>query len=165
MGLARHLIDIKKNAPYYPLKLDKNANLVFTPGVLIAYDRKISSKADIYLRIVNAFYIDCAVQPAAYLGTYVFFPDIIRWKRVSFGGGGGLAIDIRRNWERYASPDIKSRLFRDWGEFEGIIGPFFEIEILYSLKKYNSEFVLNIVPGLPVVAFLTVGIRFPLRKK
>ncbi|GEM_PF-1291336 len=161
LGLARHLIDVRSNAPYYPVKLDEEAKYVFNPGVLVAYDYGLATKSPLFLRVVSSFYMDCAGQPASYAACYLHFPAIFRGGRWSVGSGLGLAIDLRRNWRKYVPQAEGIRLFHDWGFVEAAIGPYSEIEFLYRLDD-GPELVLNVVPGLPVILFLTAGVRMPL---
>lgn len=161
LGLTRHLINISYNAPYYPLKIDRNAVYIFNPGFLIGFDKLLFRDIHIFWRSVQAFYIDCAIQPAMYTGTMIFKQPMFQFKKVSIGAGFGFGIDIRRSWKKYADPEIDSRLFKDWGNIEGIIGPFCEVEFLYWINE-KKQWVLNIVPGLPVIAFVTAGLRIKL---
>ena len=161
LGLTRHLINISYNAPYYPLKIDRNAVYIFNPGFLISFDKLLIKDSHIFWRSVQAFYIDCAIQPAMYTGTMIFKQPMFQFKKLSIGAGFGFGIDIRRSWKKYADPEIDSRLFKDWGNIEGIIGPFCEVEFLYWIDE-KKQWVLNIVPGLPVIAFISAGLRFRL---
>ena len=109
----------------------------------------------------RSIYIDCAIQPAGYFGTMLFKQPMLQWNQFSVGAGFGLGINIRRSWRKYSDPEIKSRLLRNWGNIEGIIGPYSEVEFLFWQNK-KIQWALNIVPAVPILAFLTSGIRFNL---
>ncbi len=161
LGLTRHLINVQDNAPYFPLKLSKNAQYLFNPGFLVCWDKTLASNADLFWRTVQSIYIDCAIQPAGYFGTMLFKKPMLQWNQFSVGAGFGLGINIRRSWRKYSDPEIKSRLLRNWGNIEGIIGPYSEVEFLFWQNE-KIQWAINIVPAVPVLAFLTTGIRFNL---
>jgi len=161
LGLTRHLINVQDNAPYFPLKLSKNAQYILNPGLLVCWDKALAGNADLFWRTVQSIYIDCAIQPAGYFGTMLFKQPMLQWKQLSFGAGFGLGINIRRSWRKYGDPGIQSRLLQSWGNIEGIIGPYSEVEFLFWQNE-KIQWALNIVPAVPVLAFLTTGIRFNL---
>jgi hypothetical protein len=161
LGLTCHFIDVHDNASYFPLKLSKNAQYILNPGFLVCWDKALASNADLFWRTVQSIYIDCAIQPAGYLGAMLFKQPMLRWNQLSFGAGFGLGINIRRSWRKYGDPGIQSRLLKSWGNIEGIIGPYSEVELLFWQNK-KIQWAINIVPAVPVLAFLTTGIRFNL---
>lgn len=91
----------------------------------------------------------------------LFKQPMLQWKQLSVGAGFGLGINIRRSWIKYGDPGIRSRLLRNWGNIEGIIGPYSEVEFLLWQNE-KIQWALNIVPAVPVLTFLTTGIRFNL---
>jgi len=161
LGLTRHLINVQDNAPYFPLKLSENAQYILNPGLLVCWDKTLARNADLFWRTVQSIYIDCAIQPAGYFGMMLFKQPMLQWNQLSVGAGFGLGINIRRSWRKYGNPGIQSRLLRNWGNIEGIIGPYSEVEFLFR-RSEKLQWVLNIVPAVPVLAFLTTGIRFNL---
>jgi hypothetical protein len=161
LGLTRHFIDVRDNAPYFPFKLSANGQYIFNPGLLICWDKALTSNADLFWRMVQSIYIDCAMQPAGYFGTMLFKQPMLRWNQLSVGAGFGLGINIRRSWKKYGDPAIQSRLLRNWGNIEGIIGPYSEVEFLFW-QSQKIQWALNIIPAVPVLTFFTTGIRFNL---
>jgi len=161
LGLARHLVDVRQNAPFYPVKIDEEAVYVFNPGVLVAYDLPLNTPSPLYLRSLASLYLDCAAQPAGYVAAFIYYPEILKGDRWSVGSGFGLALNVRRSWRRNLPGAEGLGLFLDWGAVEAIYGPYSEVEILYQLTE-KMEFVFNIMPGLPVVLFFSAGIRIPI---
>jgi len=157
LGLTRHIVDVTYNAEYFPLKLDPNAVQIFNPGILVGLDKSLNEK-DLFWRTVQAIYIDCAIQPATYIGTMLFRDTMFKYQNVSVGFGFGFGINIRRSWTKYGEPGIKTRFLKDWGAVEGIIGPYSEIELAFRIKN-QKQFVVNLVPAYPALVFLTVGFR------
>lgn len=158
LGLTRHLIDVSYNSGYFPLKLDEEAVYLFNPGILVGFDKTIANSSNLYLRTVQSFYIDCAAQPASYVATMVFKQPVFEYAKFSLGAGVGGGINIRRNWQKYGKSGIKTRLLKDWGYFEGIVGPCIEIEMAYAISE-KKQWILNIVPAYPVLIFITTGMR------
>ncbi len=161
LGLTHHLIDVSYNADYFPLKFDRNAQNLFNPGILAAFDKPLNNR-ELYWRTVQAVYIDCAIQPATYLATMLFKQPVFQYRRLSAGFGFGAGLDIRRSWSRYGPPGIKTRLFKDWGAIEGFIGPYSEVELAIQLTD-RKQMVFNLVPAYPVLLFVNVGIRTKLQ--
>ncbi|MDO9548637.1 MAG: hypothetical protein Q7J65_06720 [Candidatus Marinimicrobia bacterium] len=157
LGLTRHIVDVTYNAEYFPLKLEQNAVHIFNPGILMGIDRPLNGK-DLFWRTVQAIYIDCAIQPATYIGTMIFKEPLFKYQNVSVGFGFGFGAGIRRSWSKYSEPGIKTRFFKDWGAVEGIIGPYSEIELAFKINN-RRQFVLNFIPAYPALVFLTVGYR------
>jgi len=157
LGLTHHIVDVTYNAEYFPLKLDRNAVNIFNPGILIGIDKPLNEK-DLFWRTVQAIYIDCAIQPAVYVGTMLFKQPMFKYQYVSFGFGFGFGMNIRRSWSRYGEPGIQTRLLKNWGIMEGIIGPYSEIELAFKVNN-RKQFVLNFVPAYPALVFLTIGYR------
>jgi len=158
LGLTHHIVDVTYNSEYFPLKLDRNAIHIFNPGILIGIDKPLNEK-DLFWRTVQAIYIDCAIQPAVYIGTMLFKQPMFTYQYASLGFGFGFGMNIRRSWSRYGEPGIQTRLLKNWGTIEGIIGPYSEIELAF--KKYNQkQFIVNFVPAYPALVFLTAGFRF-----
>ena len=158
LGLTRHLIDVGYNANFFPLKLDKQAVYILNPGILIGTDSRIGKNTDIYLRTVQSLYIDCAVQPASYVAAMIFKHPVFKFNKFCIGGGIGGGINIRRNWQRYGKSGLTSRIVKDMGYFEGIIGPCIEVELAYAISP-NKQWIINIVPAYPVLIFITAGLR------
>jgi len=157
LGLTRHIIDVTYNADYFPLKLDSKAVHIFNPGILVGIDKPLN-KNDLFWRTVQAIYIDCAIQPAGYIGTMIFRESILKHQNISVGFGFGFGAGIRRSWSKYGEPGIKTRFFKDWGTVEGLIGPYSEIELAIQTND-RKQFVINFVPAYPALVFLTVGFR------
>lgn len=158
LGLTHHIVDVNYNAAHFPLKLERNATHIFNPGILIGIDKPLNEK-DLFWRTVQAIYIDCAIQPATYIGTMLFKEPMFDYQDVSIGFGFGFGLNIRRSWTRYADPGTKTRFLKDWGSIEGIIGPYSEVEIAFKQKK-RKQLVINFVPAFPALIFLTAGYRF-----
>lgn len=157
LGLTRHIIDVVYNAVYFPLKLDSKAVHIFNPGILVGIDKPLN-KDDLFWRTVQAIYIDCAIQPAGYIGTMVFRESMFKYQNISVGFGFGFGAGIRRSWSRYGEPGIQTRFFKDWGTIEGLIGPYSEIELAIRIDS-QRQFVVNFVPAYPALVFLTIGFR------
>ena len=96
LGLTHHIIDVRYNAEYFPLKFDVKAQNLLNPGVLAAFDKPLNSR-ELYWRTTLSLYIDCAVQPAGYLATMIFKQPIFRYRKLSAGFEFGAGIDIRRS--------------------------------------------------------------------
>jgi len=158
LGFTHHIVDINYNAEYFPLKLEQSATHIFNPGILIGIDKPLNEK-DLFWRTVQAIYIDCAIQPAAYIGTMLFKQPMFKHQYVSLGFGFGFGANIRRSWARYDKPGIQTRFLKNWGAMEGIIGPYSEIEFAFQTKN-RKQVVLNFVPAFPALVFLTAGYRF-----
>jgi len=158
MGLTRHLIRVTDNAPYFPMRLDPRGAYVFNPGVLVSVDTSLPRTQCLFWRNVHAFYLDCATQPAFYIASMIFHPRVVEVGKTRVGGGLGIGFNMRRNWQRFAEPGIRSQILKQTGNFETIFGPYCEIEMA-RLINHNLEWVSNFIPGLPVLVFFSSGVR------
>ena len=159
--LSTHLFDVSQDARFYPRRLDERAVWVLDPGLSVSFDLPTGWRLLPQLRFTLAGYSDCAAQPAGYLGVFPLLGEIDS-EHVSFSGGIGLGVAVRRNWKRYVAPDHASDFFSDWGELEGAVGPYGEVELRLRPADRSYEFVLNVVPGIPYLLLTSVGVRIPL---
>ena len=159
--LAWHVFDVSSDAPFYPRKLDDQARFVFDPGLVVAYDLPTGWEAVPHVRFTLAGYSDCAAQPAGYFGVFPM-SGTLGGEHVSFSGGIGLGVALRRSWKRHVFEDHASDTFSDWGAVEGAVGPYGELEMRLHPSDRAYELVLNVVPGVPYLVLTTVGLRVPL---
>jgi len=159
--LTLHTFDVSADAPWYPRKLDGQGRWVFDPGLVISYDHPTGWPIPVDIRFTLAAYSDCAAQPAGYLGV---FPVLGEWRseHVSFAGGAGFGVAVRRSWKRHVWAEHESDTFSDWGEVEGAVGPYGELELRLHPADRRWEAVVNLVPGIPYLLLGSVGVRFPL---
>lgn len=160
-GLSVHLFDVSADAPYFPLKLDRAGIAVVNPGLAFSLDLPTGLSFVPYARLGFAGYADCAFQPAGYLALMPVFREVTS-RHFSFGGGFGLGLAVRRNWRRYVSPELLSETFRDWGAVEGMWGLYGELDFLFHDAERKQELVISVVPGIPHILVISVGMRFRL---
>jgi hypothetical protein len=158
---AWHLFDVSADAPFYPRKLDDEARFVFDPGLVVSFDLPTGWAIAPHLRFTLGGYSDCAAQPAGYFGVFPM-SAALGGDNVSFSGGVGAGVALRRSWKRYVFEDHASDTFSDWGAVEGAVGLYGELELRLHPADRAYEVVLNVVPGVPYLVLTTVGLRVPL---
>ncbi|WP_205702944.1 hypothetical protein [Botryobacter ruber] len=154
-GLSFHL----KRSPHpeiFPNRLDDKGYTTLNYGAIAAYDRFVVRDA-ISIRLEQGLYADCAASLAGF--THVGLRGLIfRKGRHSLNGGIGPTLVFRRDWNRlpgYTDDYYFSRK-RGWQyKFYWYAG---ELEYNYQLKK-QTDFSLSLIPGLPELVALGVGLR------
>ncbi|MDX5422845.1 MAG: hypothetical protein LPK07_05450 [Hymenobacteraceae bacterium] len=154
-GLSMHL----KESPYpeiFPNRLDKKGYLTFNYGAIVGYDRYIIGDA-ISIRVEQGLYADCAAELAGF--THIGWRgEIFRKNRHSLNGGFGPTLVYRQDWnniEGYQDDGYFNRR-GDWQyKFYWYGG---EFEYNYELKE-GTDLSVNLVPGLPELVSIGVGVR------
>lgn len=155
IGLSIH----PKESPHphlYPHRLDARGHAVIDLGAMLSYGYDIGD-AGFRLEVAQAFYADCAAQPAGF-SHIGFRARLFRWGRHSVAGGIGPTLIYRRDWSRlagYVDTGYYRRGDRWQYKFLWYGG---EFEYTYVLND-KGEAALTFIPGYPEVLTLAVGYR------
>lgn len=144
-GLSLHPENQRDLAGYYDRKLDPHGDFVYTPGVLLGYDKTISNTYFSHIRFVGSYMSDCLSFPAVFIGASGVFP-LINEDNYSISGSIGAGWYGRKNW-KYRIANHYQTIMRRSGSVEWIIMPTPELE----LKIHPWSF-----PGSLIVSFMTV---------
>ena len=146
----------------YPLRLDKEAYLVFNVGAAVSYDRDISKR--FFIRTQVGAFMDCAWQKSAYIHAALHFTGL-KWGRSSINAGLGPMFLVRQDWGKFERYRRGDDFFGDRVSNSGWQYRFFpvggEIEYLFKLNK-NVEFQYSVIPGYPAVITSKIGVRIKL---
>ena len=156
--LTYHFQDVSDEAHAYPHKLDPAGHWVFTPGLTLAWDQGLPVRWLGGVRTLVTLYEDCVGLPSAYVAVFPLAPDVVG-ERVSFGGGFGVGAAVRRNWAETVLPGHQSDSFHPAGPVEWQVSPYGEAELRLHEADRRIEALLDILPGFPFVAVLSVGTR------
>ncbi len=145
----------------YPLKLDKNANLVINVGAAVSYDRDLSKR--FFIRAQAGAFMDCAWQKSAYVHVGLHFTPLTLG-RSSLNVGLGPMFLVREDWgkfERYRRGDdfFGDRVKGGWQYRFFPIGG--EIEYLYRINN-KVQFQYSVIPAYPAVITSKIGLRIKL---
>lgn len=154
-GLSVHL----KESPYpeiFPNRLDEKGYLTVNYGALVGYDRFIVR--DVHaIRVEQGLYADCSASLAGF--THLGWRGrIFKKNRHSMNGGIGPTLVYRRDWNRlegYTDAGYFNKIGEWQYKFYWYAG---ELEYNYKLKE-KMDLSVSIVPGLPELVSVAVGVR------
>ncbi|MCC9168782.1 hypothetical protein [Pontibacter harenae] len=154
-GMSLHL----RESPYpeiFPKRIDDKGYLVLNVGGIVGYERFVVRDA-ISVRVEQGIYTDCAASLAGF--THIGWRGRIFEKgRHSLNGGIGPTLVYRRDWNRidgYEDDGYFNRSGQWQYKFYWYGG---EFEYNYKLSE-QTDFSANLVPGLPELISVGVGIR------
>lgn len=158
-GLSIHPKGEKENAFMMPRKLDQNAYFVMNLGLMGSYDYFFYQ--DIFsVRVVQAFYSDCASRPGGF-SHIGFRGKIFRKGKHSLYGGIGPTLIYRKNWldvEGYNNPGFFQGDEDDFWQYKFIwYGG--EFEYGYDITE-NLAITTAFIPGYPDLMSLSAGARY-----
>jgi hypothetical protein len=143
----------------YPLKLDRRAYLVVDVGAAGNLDRRLGDHA--FLHLTTTLYRDCALVAAGALhaGPRLGFSR----GRNALNAGIGPILSFRQDWHRFAEyvddEFYGDRVYRGW-QYR-FFGTAVELEYLRRIGP-NTELRWSVIPGVPLVVTLMVGLRWAL---
>ncbi|HEY4649809.1 MAG TPA: hypothetical protein VIG72_00270 [Pontibacter sp.] len=154
-GLSVHL----KESPHpeiFPNRLDEGGYITLNYGAIVGYDRFIVGQEHA-IRIEQGLYADCSASFAGF--THIGWRGLIFQKnKHSMNGGIGPTLVYRHDWNRiegYQDDGYFNRRGNWQYKFIWYAG---ELEYNYQLTR-QTEFSVNLVPGLPELVSIGVGVR------
>ncbi|WP_299759069.1 hypothetical protein [uncultured Pontibacter sp.] len=154
-GLSTHLKE-SQDPKLFPNRLDKNGVFVLNLGAIVGYERFVLQDR-VSIRAEQGLYADCAAELAGF--THLGFRGILfRSGRHSVNGGFGPTLVYRKDWntlEGYGDDGYFNRHGQWQYRFYWYGG---EFEYNYKLKQ-DTELSVNLVPGLPELISVGVGLR------
>jgi hypothetical protein len=162
-GLSLHPKGENLNAFLMPNKLDNNAYLVLNLGAELMYEKFIL-KDIISVKIIQAFYADCAERPGGFSHLGIRGKILKKGKHSIYGGMGPTFI-YRRSWlelQGYVNPN---RFKADNGDKYQYLFIWYggEFEYKYQLGS-QMDFAVSFVPGYPDLMSLALGLNFRLNQ-
>ncbi|RIJ37376.1 hypothetical protein [Pontibacter oryzae] len=154
-GLSGHIRQVR-NPSLFPNRLDDNGIFVLNLGGIVGYERFVW-RDRLSIRVEQGLYADCAAEFAGF--THLGWRGVI-WQsgRHSVNGGFGPTLVYRQDWNKMQDYEDDGYFSRSGGwqyKFYWYGG---EFEYNYMLKQ-NTELSVNMVPGLPELISVGVGIR------
>lgn len=154
-GLSGHLKQAK-NPSLFPNRLDDKGIFVLNLGGIVGYERFVW-RDRISIRLEQGLYADCAAELAGF--THLGWRGVILKKgRHSVNGGFGPTLVYRQDWNKMQDYEDDGYFKRNgnWQyKFYWYGG---EFEYNYMLKQ-GTELSINMVPGLPELISVGVGVR------
>lgn len=154
-GLSGHLKQAK-NPSLFPNRLDDKGIFVLNLGGIVGYERFVW-RDRISIRLEQGLYADCAAELAGF--THLGWRGVILKKgRHSVNGGFGPTLVYRQDWNKMQDYEDDGYFKRsgNWQyKFYWYGG---EFEYNYMLK-HGTELSINMVPGLPELISVGVGVR------
>ncbi len=144
----------------YPLKLDEQGYWVVEVGGVLSIDYYFHKR--FFVRGSIAHYLDCANVPAGYF--HIGFRGVIfQSGKHTIVGGMGPTLLYREDWHQFpeykGDPFYGDRVYGKWQYRFIFYGG--EFTYLYDLTD-RAQLQCSIVPGIPIVLVLKVGLRIEL---
>lgn len=147
---------------YYPRKLDASAYAVWSPGLVVSYDRQSNKR--FFWRATASVYKDCRDVWAGFVHFGFRYNYLILGKH-SFNFGFGPSFFVRQNWhsrfEGYRGRDFyDDNVYGDWQYKFAIYGGEFEYQYNIDNKK---QFTYSLIPAYPAAIVSKIGFRWQFR--
>lgn len=146
---------------YYPRKLDARAYTVWTPGVVVNYDKQHTKR--LFWRMSASIYKDCRDVWAGFVHLGFRF-NYLTLGRHSFNFGFGPSLFVRQDWhtrfEGYPAGDFYDKnVYGDWQYKFALYGGEFEYQYTINNKK---QITYSMIPAYPAAIISKIGFRWQL---
>ena len=155
--LSVHPENHRGSARYFDWKLDPHGDLVFTPGLVLGYDRAVEGKVYSHIRLSGSIFIDCVRYPAGFAGAGALFP-LTHGDFYSLCACLGAGLYVRKDWLD-VSPNFNSRTMIRSGPVQWVIMPYPEIELRLSPEGSRAAAVVSFA-SIIYVSMLCAGVQY-----